>query len=207
MPTKLSVFNAALTHLGEPAINSVDVAKEVGRVLRSNWEDAVFYCLEEGPWTFGKVRQQLARLAATPDFGYTYYYQKPTDWAKTVHLSSVDDSPHSPWPDFEDEGTRIATDETELYMLYISTDAINAPGNWSQRFADYVAARLAFASCERITGSRSHAEQITKVLSGFEAKATNHNASQQPAKQMPQGSWVRAAMYGARSTRQRENGR
>ena len=195
MPTKLSIFNTALALLGEPPLTSVDEHNEAGRVLRGAWEQAALYCLEEGPWNFGKVMIELPRLAETPDAGYAHYFQKPIDWLKTIHVSA-DGSRNAPWPQFEDLGRKLASDEERLFMLYVSRTAIDRPGDWSNRFADYVAHRLAILTCERITGSRTRAESLVQTFKRMEQEATSHNDSSQRAQTIPTGSWVRAARQG-----------
>jgi hypothetical protein len=89
MTTKLFIYNEALGHLGERQLASLNEPREPKRVLDSYWSDVVAYCLSQGLWKFAKRSVRIDNDAAvTPQFGFNYCFAIPSDWVRTILVST-----------------------------------------------------------------------------------------------------------------------
>lgn len=196
MPTKLSVFNQALQILGQTMLTSPDAEIESGRQLRAAWEAAVSYCYEVGAWTFISKRATLARNGGTPDFGYSYYYDLPSDYMRTLFISATG-LMTDPLLDYQPENGMIATNAEAVYLRYVSRDlATLAPGNWSQAFADYVSANLAVRVAPKLNPSALEAASQTEQKNRIFALSSDA-VKNPPARRRP-GTFVQAVTMGSR---------
>lgn len=196
MPTKLGVFNSCMRILAQPLLVSPDDQREDARQLRDAFEPAVNACYEAGNWKSGIKRVQLSRLDDAPVFGYQYYYGVPNDFIRLVQISSsgqrFDDMIL-----YEFEGGKIATDATQVFLRYVARDLISlAPGSWTQAFADYVSARMAFLAAPKVnSGALSAASQM---MEDAEKTALAVDAVRDPPELRRPGSFVRAVRMGNR---------
>ena len=190
MPSKLSVFNDALSMCAQPPIESDTTAGEDGDQCRAHWQNAIEIAHEKTAWDFAKLRAQLARSATTPTFQYKYYYTLPADLLRILYLSETGTS-NAPLLDYEGEPGRIATDAETVYCTYVSTESLTQIGRWSASFAHYVATELAFRIAPKINSSAL--EAIDKERRKALSDAVGLDATQGPPVRRRPGSWSRAA--------------
>jgi hypothetical protein len=202
MPTKLSIFNEALRLLGQPRLTAVDVETEHGRQLRDAWEGAVMACYEAGTFNHTVKRVELSRLGTTPVWGYQYYYGLPVDFVRVAEISQSG-VPNDPLVDYEIDDGGLATDVDKVYLKYVSSELlILTPGEWSQSFADFVAATLAVRTAPKLASS--NIELAMEWEKRYRLKALGVDAIQNPPQRRYPGRWAMAAR-GAR--RNQEQGR
>lgn len=200
MPTKLSVFNEALRLLGQPLMSNPDSTGEDGRQMRDAYVGAVNWCFEQGSWNFAIVRQQLARDAAVPSWGYKYYYQLPPDYRRTVEISETG-YPGSALLAFEVEDGKIATNAEMVYLKYISSELLTlTPGEWSQSFSDYVSAVLALRTCPKLNANAMN--EVNAAVKSYRLIALANDAIQSPPQRRQPGAFVQA-IRGNRNSYQR----
>lgn len=204
--SKLSVYNGALLVLGERKISSLTEARASRRRLDSVWDDdGIRSCLSSGFWNFAMQSIELTYSPSiTPGFGFTYAFDKPTDWVRTA-VVSADENFTDELLNYEDQGQYWYANEDTLYIRYISDD--NAFGmdiaNWPANFTRYVEHYFA----QRITKGTSNSTADTEALEAKvkrllnEAKATD--AMDESTKALRPGSWSRAR----RGSRGGERGR
>ena len=86
--SQLSLYNGALTILGERKLSSLTENRETQYKLTDIWDnDAVNRCLQMGQWNFAMRAVQLdASPSVTPSFGYQYAFDKPTDYIRLSGL-------------------------------------------------------------------------------------------------------------------------
>lgn len=190
MPTKLSVFNDALGMLGQTVLDDADQTGEDGDTLRGHWTATVEYCHEKTGWNFAKTREELARSGTTPDHGYDYYYTLPATLMRLIYITQSG-LPHDPLLDYENEDGKIATDAETVYITYVSSATVTTPGDWTNAFAHYVAAELARRAAPKINPSKE--EKIDKEVRRAMSDAIGFDATQEPPKRRPMGSWSLAA--------------
>jgi hypothetical protein len=203
MAEKLKVYNAALLHLGERKLASLTESRKPRRVLDDAWDDARYYCLEQGIWNFGIRSVQLAAdSSVTPAFGYTAAFSKPSDWVRTAMVA--DNEKFEPQLQrFIDEGAYWWADCTALFVRYVSKGTSYGLdlGRWTQSYADYVAAELAWRSCKAITGEKPENTALPKIRSQAKSIALANDAMNEPPGRMPTGTWVGSRAAGQSWTR------
>jgi hypothetical protein len=146
MTSRLSLYNDALLLVGERSLASLSDNVETRRLLDQVWNSgAVNACLEEGQWQFAMRTIQIDYdPGITPDFGYQYAFDKPTDWVLTSAVAT-DEFFTTPVTRYVDESSFWFCDVSPLYVRYVSNDSSYGGdlSKWPQSFVDFVAAHLA----------------------------------------------------------------
>lgn len=196
MPTKIGIWNEALAILGRQPLTSTTATDDASRQLTDLWTRVPTAVLEEQSWNSCIERVRLARLDDVPAHGYDYYYQMPSSWARIIQVNDTgeEDSPFETW---KQEGEKIATNASAIYLWFVATTTIDNPANWSQALADYVAAEMAKRAAPRLApGMLDHAEserkRRRKLAMALDAK------NNRPTRHAP-GRWVRARLGGIRN--------
>jgi len=197
MATKLAVYNAALTLIGERSLATLSENREPRRILDSVWDSgAVKTCLEAGGWNFGTRTFKIEYdPSVSPDFGFTYGFEKPSDWCGTQVVS------HSEYferpmlsHEFADESGWWWANIDTLYIK-MTSDGAAYGGDltaWTEKFTRYVEAYLASRIAPKLTRSKSIQEyvddQAEQRLKGAAAKDAQNSGTSVP----PEGSWNRS---------------
>lgn len=197
MTDRLSVYNLALGHLREEKLGSLTESAEKRRALDTFWDQTVQECLEEGLWNFFvRAIQEDASTSLVPGFGWKYAFPIPTDWLRTVVVSSVETFT-PPLDDYMEETGVWYANWTPLFIRYVSNDAqygldLSA---WTAKFTAYVAFQLAEYACGRITGSDEllkGPDGIIKRCYRAKVRAKSNDAMNQAPAEMPTGTWARS---------------
>lgn len=138
MASDVQICNLALQHLGaSPRVVSLsppDGSVETGYCVNS-YSVARQAMLEEGEWTFGRKRSQLAPLETNPSQTWAYAYALPADYLRAVRVlqrystdkaalfaTEYGETPLPPpeWQgaDYEIEGGVILTNEPDAVLIY-----------------------------------------------------------------------------------------
>jgi hypothetical protein len=110
----------------------------VERVLRAQ--------LESGLWKFAIKTVALTPNVATPSSGYTYAFDKPADWQRTVRVFTLSGSGASKTEteiDFLDENSDLHANYTPIYLRYIMTTG-TTPSLWTDLFREAFEAGLLY---------------------------------------------------------------
>ena len=207
MTTKLGIYNDALGLLGERKVASLSEAREPRRVLDDYYDNVIAYCLERGFWNFAMRSVQLDSSASyDPPFGYSYAFEKPTDWVRTFVISA-NEGFDPPLLSYIDEGGLLYADVDPLFLRYVSNDVAWGldMSLWTASFSDYVSGRLAVKACKRVTGALP-SDELLKNEKLTLATARSRDAMDEPPGFPPTGSWVNSR-GGGLSNRSRWNGR
>lgn len=191
--SKLSIYNAALGHLGERKLASLTEAREPRRVLDDFYPDVQAYCLEKSTWEFAcRLVQIDASTSVTPPFGFTNAFVKPTDWVRTV-LISGSETFDPPLAAYQEERGYWYADCDPLYVRYVSNHASLGGGDlsrWTQAFEDYVAYELAYRACLRISGAETRRGELRKEARKALSAARGIDTTSEAPQFSPAGSWV-----------------
>lgn len=195
--TRLKLYNKALTMCGARTISALTDNIESRRVMDTIWDNgAVRHCLEQGYFNFS-IRTVLidATSEIEPDFGYQHAFQKPSDWVRTYAVCS-DEYFRSPLTQYEDEVGYWFSDTDPMYVQYVSDGEEYglSLGDWPEYFTRYVEAYMAAEAAPRLTMSESKAERLKQKELRFLRDARTQDASNQPAKMPPLGSWARSRL-------------
>jgi hypothetical protein len=199
MTTRLKLFQEALRELGQPTMLATEgVTGVAGRAIAEVIDDTILYCLEQGYWNFAQRSATLATQGGVVLFGYTYPHVKPTDWVRTVRLSTSNKF-WPPYESYEDAKNCIHADTTPLYMSYISsaTDTGLRLTRWPQSFTKFVACELAARVCERAGGSREKRDDLHELAKGYLADARSKDAMNEGIRFPPQGRLVASRRGGS----------
>ena len=190
---KLKLYNGALRMVGERKLASLTEARGPRYLLDDVWdEDAIKACLEAGGWGFAtRTVLMTAEDGLEPDFGYTYGFEKPEDWVRSVAIS-LDEYFGQPLTGYRDEAGFLWLDNPEVYMSYVSDHADYGRNYalWTPSFINYVEAYLAAKICPTIVNSTTTVDKLEKSMEKLLSQAQGKNAITRPTQRLPQGGWV-----------------
>ncbi len=167
-PDQLSIYQMADRLLGEARLALITDDIESRYALDDAWPRAVAFVLAQAAWRFAlKSAALIAGGAAAP--GYAKAYALPTDWFRThaIFLSTSDGREHP--IDLREQGAVISVNVAAVPVIRFVSSAFIDPtfAAWPERFAQCVAAYLAFLVAERVTGERSAPGRMSQVFSNF----------------------------------------
>lgn len=192
MTTKLALYNSCLLIAGERKLASLTEEREPRRMLDQVWDDgAVKYCLEQGQWAFATRAVKLSYdTAATITFGLQRQFTMPSDYIRTVALSS--DEYFTTRVAYTVERNSWFCELDEIYVRYVSSDT--AYGNdltlWPETFTEYVAAHLCSRIIHRLTTDPKERDRVYKLSNMRHDDAKAKDAIGKDVAFMPKGSWV-----------------
>jgi len=200
MATKLGIYNAALAELGQRELISLTDSVEQRRVLDRLW-DAGFAdrCLEQGEWNFSVRTVKSTDDPPAPSFGYSYRHAKPSDWVRTLKMSTTET--FDPLlNDYSDEGVHWYVNYDTLYIQYISSHP-SYGGNldlWPESFTRYAALHLATLAAPRLLPLRD-SQAVLRGPQGLLQReilslrnARSKDASNQAPVFPPYGTWAKS---------------
>ena len=156
MASKVEICNSALNMLGANNITDLTEDSKNARLLNQRYEpirDAVF---RTHAWNCLIKRIQLAADTDTPTHEYTYQYTLPADCLRVLRIGGHHDGSSSDLDNgqqFKIEGRKVLTDETTVYLIYISK--ITDVNEYDTLLQETIAARLAAELCYAVTSSTS----------------------------------------------------
>jgi hypothetical protein len=151
MASKLDIYVQAALILKLRAVADLSESTHTRVTFDALWDSVVAYMLEAHGWRFAARAVSLDPVTTeTPAYGYSYYFDKPSDFVRLIAISS---SPYD-WPtldDFSEEGDVWAANCNPLFIEYVSNDTSKGMniGAWRASFGRAVAYELA----DRAAGS------------------------------------------------------
>lgn len=208
MTTRLMLYNEALRLCGERKLASLTEAREPRYLLDDVWNNGgVQACLEKGQWNFAaRFVKVTYDTEVTPAFGHNRAFSKPTDWVRTMGITS-DEFFSMPLIHYTEEGSYWYASIDDIYVKYVSNG--NSYGNdlsiWPQAFADFAAAHFAGKIIKKLTGDEKKEDGIINPRNGTETlrlkEAKSLDASGDPQKFPSPGNWVTSRYTGRRRDR------
>jgi hypothetical protein len=195
MTTKLAVYNGALEHLGNRPLASLTESGQPRRALDAAWDAAVAYCLEAGQWRFAKRTVRLDYDPdVTPAWGYEYAFAIPSDHVRLTGMWA-DENLNQPLNDYREENGYWFANVTLIYLGYVSDDTQFGLdlGAWPSRFTEFVQVHLAAKTALNITGDKARRDDCIAMRDKqYLPDAIAIDAMQDPTRELPPGSWLRA---------------
>lgn len=199
--SQLDLYNGALLLLKSEQLLNLTENREPRYKLDLLWNEgagsgsSIFNaCLSKAEWVFAKRTVRLDYDSGiTPQFGYRYACDKPSDYVRLMALST-DEFFDATLNQYNEEGAYFFSSYQQLYLRYVSNDpawGMNT-ARWPQVFIEYVKAYMASKIAGRITGSSVSVEEIRKEKVRCLAQAQGENAIERPASFPTRGSWVLA---------------
>ncbi len=195
MTSKLSLYNGALTILGERKLASLTENRPPRKKLDDIWDnDLRERVLQHGQWNFASRAVQLEfSPSTTPSFGYQFAFDKPTDFIRTMAVC-YDEYFNMPITRYADEAKWWFTDTELIYVKYVSKDTQWGFdfSLWPENFTEYVEHYMAYKVAPRITGLDFNSDDLEKKKDKALIAAKAIDAMESPAKFPPKGGWARS---------------
>lgn len=187
--TRTQIYNGVLREVGTFRLDDWNENAPAADILTDVWEIARGNCLVMDDWHFATRIKALARLVATPDAKWDYFYGYPSAFIKLQTISVYDTlSPELEDYDLLNEG--IACSEDSLYLQF--TFDHDTVGEWPPYFSSLMIAELGCLSVAALK-SETVRERFEKLKADRLAKARTYNSMQRPTRNLGSGSWVAAA--------------
>lgn len=195
MTTKLSIYNGALTVLGETKLANLTENRSTRYKLDDVWDNSFRErVLQHGQWNFAARSAKMTfEPSAQPAFGYQYGFQKPDDFVRTMVVAH-DEYFNRPITRYNDESKFIYADAEEIFVTYVSKDTQHGLdlSLWPENFVEYAEHYMAKKAAPRLVGLSISNKDIEDATARAlrEAKATD--AMESPAQFAPKGGWARS---------------
>jgi hypothetical protein len=153
LASKIQIINAALAQLGAPTITSLGDNTTSANLMADLYDIALDSVLSAAAWTPVTKRAELALLDITPDFGYTYAYQLPTNpYCLRIIEAYTNECSDFDW---RKEGDMLLADANNIAIKYIGR--VTETGTFGPYITDTLIAKLAFMAAKSLTGSTNEA--------------------------------------------------
>lgn len=193
MPSKLTIYNGALSVLGERKLSSLTEDREARYKLDDVWDnDLIDRVLQMGQWNFaGRSIELQASPSVTPSFGYQYGFDKPTDFIRTMAVAN-DQYFNVPLTEYSDEAAWWFADIETIYVQYVSNDSQYGSdfSLWPFNFTEMVEHYMAYKIAPRLTGMDLDSDALLAKYKLALRDAKSTDAMESPAQFMPRGSWA-----------------
>lgn len=163
-------------------------------LLDECYDDVIDSCLEQGLWNWASRTIQIEpSVDVEPEFGMIYAFEKPSDYVRLDSISS-DERFVQPLQDFKDEGDYWFSDESILYVSYISNgdDYGRQISRWPRTFKAMVEHELAFQIAPSAGLGVTRLADLEKKRNQSMRDARSKDAMNQPSKRIPAGRLVRS---------------
>lgn len=212
MATKLKLYQEACRLLKQTPVATVTDDIFIRYELDRVYDDVLQECLEEGLWNFAMRTVAIEHSeSVTPSFGFSYAFEKPSDWVRSSVLSGNG----TMWPPigaegYADETTNWHADFDPLYVSYVSNNSSYGLdlSMWPETFTRYVGHELALRISPTITGmSKDEKNDLKKDRDMTKKNARSKDAMNEASKTPPPGRLVTARRGGlGRHYDYRQNG-
>ena len=195
MATKLSIYNGALTVIGERKLatltDNVESRFKLDDVFDNNLIRRV---LQMGQWNFASRSVELqASTTITPSFGFQFAFDKPTDFVRTMGVWQ-DEFKSMPLTAYDDESQWLFAELETIYLMYVSDDT-QFGGDlslWPPNFTEMVEHYMAFKVAPRLAGLQFSSTDLEAKWKRWLSESKAVDAMESPVGVKPQGSWARA---------------
>ena len=195
MASQVEIANRALTKLGAARIISFGDDNKQARAVQSMFAIVRDAELRAHIWSFSIKRASLAALTSTPDWGFEYEYELPSDCLRLIQVNdfyqgpSMDDYRNQSTAEYQLEGNKILTDyAAPLKIRYIKREEDTA--QWDATFVEAFACRLAAEMAEDLTQSNQKKDAAWKEYQQALSLAIRSGAVEQQPQDMPDDSWM-----------------
>lgn len=196
MPTSdVEVANEALTLLGDQAITSLTENSDRARAMNRLYTPTLDEALRAHDWNFARMRAALAKLTATPAFGYNFMYQLPQD-PLCLRVLTTNLNRNEAW----EIETYVTADATAQYRVILTNGSslniryiarITSPTLWDALFADAFVHELARRACYAITRNATLVATLSQeALAKWRQARSVDGLESRPLRQLLSGSFT-----------------
>ena len=195
MATKLKLYQEACRILRQTPVTTVTDDAFIRYELDLIYDDVLKECLEEGLWNHAMRTVAIEHSeSVTPSFGYSYAFEKPSDWVRTANISASG----MMWPPlgpegYADETTNWHANCDPLYVSYVSDSTSFGLDLtlWPETYTRYVQHELALRISPTVTGlNRDDKKAIKSDRDGIKRNARSKDAQNEATRSLPPGRLV-----------------
>jgi len=140
--SSVSICSNALLMLGDKPISSLTESGDRVKLAANLYDSVRDDVLRLHPWNCATKREILAPLTAAPAFDFSYQFQLPGDWLRTLQVGYKGTT-----IEYRNEGQKLLADVTALPLVYIFRNEVEA--TWSRNLVHVMelamAAKMAYA--------------------------------------------------------------
>lgn len=191
MSSKVAIINVGLRLLGQEPIVSLTEGTRAANLASPQYDELLPDMLRGAQWNWATQRVQLARSATTPASEFDYQFYLPSDWVRTVVVSSsslgVTDVAYKIAYDAT-AGRVILSNATQMYLTYVAniTSPAFMPADFQRALSLAVARDLAIP----LTNSQGMYDRMDAAADRAWTKAVSTDAIEDMPDRRPLGSWV-----------------
>lgn len=165
MASKVKICNMALTKLGVSPITALTDNTIEARTCNILYEDIAREIMTEGAFSSTIFRETLNLTTNTPDFGFTYEFQLPTD-PECLRVLAIDEEKPGDY-EYRIENDKLLANNSTMEIKYIGY--LTNSGDYDEMLKRVIVAKLAAEMAYPLTGSASLADRMyQKYLREFE---------------------------------------
>lgn len=184
--SKVAIANRALQKLGAKRIESLTQDHPNARSINASFDIVRDALLRKYPWSFAIKRESIAADASGPTWGDWNRYTKPNDF---IRLLRDNESGYA--VDWKIEGDYIlSADGSPLEIRYVAR--IEDTNKYDACFVEALASKIAYESCEEITGSTAKQDRAQADYDAAIADARTTNAIEKDSEEFPEDDWITA---------------
>lgn len=193
MATKIEIWNAALTAIGQKSVVSETENTASSRLVLGRYDNVRQGLLVKVAPTVARKRAKLLRLGAVPAFGWAYYYQLPSGWLTNIGVWDNQSADGGEVEHQLEDGLKLAADAEEIYIKYIGD--VTDPNIMAPLFREAVSAELAAQICIRSNELSGRAQAMKEWARKALTDARSADSQSNPADMIPESTWI-TARYG-----------
>ena len=176
MASKVDICNLALTRLATARITSLSDGTVSAKDCNAIYELVAEQVMGLGPWPSCIRRVELAALASTPEYEYTYEYTLPTN-PRCLRIISINESKPGEI-NYDIENGKLLIDESTVKIKYIAylSDSNSYDIYLRQAIVDHLVAELIYTktgSLSAFQAALSYATQHAQELLSQASIQTN----------------------------------
>lgn len=168
MATSVSICNIALQRLGVESISSLFDDNNRAKVMNNIYNEVRKQVLKSSRWVFAIKRATIAANAVTPAFGFSYYFDLPTDYI--IAIDEYNDET------IQREGDYIACDADSIQLRYIYD--VEDTTKFSPEFIKILYLSLAVEASYSLIQDKALKSQLDKELEKALSDARFDNAKE-----------------------------
>ena len=197
MASQIDIVNDALTMLGTDTVTAITDTSNQARTMNAVWNMERDSELRTHVWKFSIIRAALAALSGAPASGpYNSRFELPAQCLRVLEVGDsypgADLSDYRSGPTTADysieNGTILTNLPAPLSLRFVQQ--ITDPGLFDAAFAKVFAARLARATCYRLTNSMDMAKVAVQEYRDALSVAMRANAVESPPVFPADDTWI-----------------
>lgn len=157
----VSICSNALLLLGDKPIDSFDVNNDRTRLVANLYTMKRDRVLRSHPWNCATKRVVLSPDTETPAFGWSYQFQLPGDWLRTLSIGN-----DGAEDDYAIEGRAVLMDTNVCRLRYIFRNEVEA--TWDalliEAMTQVMVAALTYPITKSTTKQATEEEIVKRVL-------------------------------------------